>query len=391
MRKKRALIFMIVYIAYTSIYVARLNLSMAAPGLKDAAILDSAQIGMLGSVFSVVFAIGRFLNGRLSDTKPPWTMICVGLALAGISNVAAGFFPPFVGMMLLWMVNAFAQSMLWSSVLCVVSSIYDEQKAKKMTSYMVTSVATGNIAAILLNTVIITKFGLNFAFVMPGAFTLIMSTFVFISIKKIKAPNADSKNHMSVHKLLDNKEIKMTLIPTFLHGIIKDNISIWMTVYFVDKFEINLEQSALFVLFIPVVGLVGRILYPLCHKLCKENEQKVALLAFAVCAVSAVPLAIGYATPFVAALCLSVIYAAASIINTSLVSIFPICYIETGNVASLSGIMDLATYMGAGVGSFVYGLIIDRAGYSPMYISWIVVSAASVLLLRKLIKNINKI
>lgn len=385
--KKTALIFMIVYIAYTSIYVARLNLSMAAPGLKDAAILDSAQIGILGSVFSVVFAIGRFLNGRLSDTKPPWIMISTGLAVAGISNIVAGFFPPFAGMMLLWMVNAFAQSMLWSSVLCVVSSLYDEQKAKKMTSYMVTSVATGNIAAILINTYIITTFGLNFAFVMPGLLTIIMSTFVFLSIKKIKAPNANSENHMSMHKLLENKEIKMTLIPTLLHGIIKDNISLWMTVYFVDKFEINLEQSALFVLFIPVIGLIGRMLYPACYKVCKDNEQRVALLAFVICAIAAIPLAFGWVTPFVAAFCLSLIYAAASIINTSLVSIFPIRYLETGNVASLSGLMDLATYMGTGIGSFAYGFIIDKAGYSPMYISWIVIAAVSIVLLKKLLKK----
>jgi len=124
MKNKGMIIFIICYLAYTSIYIARLNLSMASPGLIDAGMLDSAQIGMMGSVFSVIYAFGRLLNGGLSDTTPPWRMISTGLLVAGVSNVAMGFFPPFMGMLILWSCNAFAQSMLWSSVLCVVTAVY---------------------------------------------------------------------------------------------------------------------------------------------------------------------------------------------------------------------------------------------------------------------------
>jgi sugar phosphate permease len=74
-------IFLICYIAYTCIYIARLNLSMAAPGLKDLAVLSTEQIGVLGSVFSVVYACGRLFSGFLSDRQAPWKMISTGLVL----------------------------------------------------------------------------------------------------------------------------------------------------------------------------------------------------------------------------------------------------------------------------------------------------------------------
>ena len=48
---KNKLIFLVVYLAYASIYIARVNLSMAGPGLIDLGILSTAEIGALGSVF----------------------------------------------------------------------------------------------------------------------------------------------------------------------------------------------------------------------------------------------------------------------------------------------------------------------------------------------------
>lgn len=387
--KKKLLIFVICYLAYTSVYIARLNLSIASPGMRDAGIIDSVQIGILGSVFSIVFAIGRLLNGNIGDKTPPWVMISTGLLLVGISNIAVGFFPPFVGIAILWMTNAFAQSMLWSSVLCVLSSIYEEKKAKKMTSYMGTSIAMGNIVGILLNTYIITAFGINFAFIVPGTITLVLSTAVALSANKIKAPNTNAGKHISLIKLFNERDIKIMLWPALLHGVIKDNISVWMTVYFVDRFSVDLEKSAIFVLFIPVIGLVGRTVYSAVYKLCREREHLVSSISFVVCAICAVPLAIDFVTPLSAAILLAIIYAAISMINTSTLSMFPLQFITTGNVSSVSGVMDLVTYSGAGIGSFIYGFIIKHIGYSPMYASWVAISLLSIILLRPMLRKNN--
>lgn len=390
MKKYRELIiFIICYVAYTSIYVTRINLSMASPALVDGGILDSAQIGMMGSAFSVVYAFGRIISGNIGDKQPPWVMISAGLLIAGVSNVIAGLFPPFIAMMVLWMANAFAQSMLWGSVLKIMSAIYDEKKVKKAASYMVTSVATGNIAAILGTTFVIERMGLAFAFIIPGCLTLVMSTVVVLSLRKIKAA-PEQKEHKSFLHLLKDKKIKQLLMPAVFHGVMKDNVSLWMTVYFVQKFGVNLEESALFVLFIPVIGLIGRLLYNPCYKLCGGNENRVSVMAFAVCIASAIPLTFGLVTPIIATVALSLIYAAVSLINTSMLTFFPIRFLESNNVSSVSGIMDFATYFGAGIGSFAYGFVIKSVGYSPMFGSWIVISLLSIILMYSLLKKDKK-
>ena len=58
-------------------------------------------------------------------------------------------------------------------------------------------------------------------------------------------------------------------------------------------------------------------------------------------------------------------------------------------VSSVSGVTDFATYLGAGIGSAVYGFLNKSGNFVPMYISWVVLCAASVglLMLQKPMKK----
>ena len=388
-KKKNILIFIILYISYTAIYVARLNLTVASPLLISSCIANKTQIGIIGGVFSIIYAIGRMINGYAADKIPPYIMISGGLAFAAAGNFIFGLFPPYAALVILWGINAFGQSMLWSSILRIVSEIYSEESAKQKTSYMVTSVAAGNVLGIVISTGILSVFSLSFAFFIPGLITFVLAFAVTVSTKDIECGVAEKNEHISLTELFRKKDILTEVFPAFFHGVIKDNISLWMTVYFVDRFNINLSKSSMFILFIPIVGLVGRLAYPLVFKLMKYKEHKVSAAAFVLCILCTIPVAMNTSSPIAAVVCLSLIYALISIVNTSILSIFPVNFSKTGNVASVSGIMDFATYCGAGIGSFVYGVVISRYGYAPMFVSWIIICAISIIFTRVLDKEIT--
>lgn len=373
--------FAICFIAYTCIYIARFNLSIASPALIEEGFFDAGQIGILGSIFSVVYATGRLFNGSLSDRVLPWIMICTGLIAVSFANLLCGLFPPFIGMALLWGVNAWAQSMLWSSELCVVCSIYDEKKVKARTAQLVTSVAVGNLLAILFNTWLVSGYGVHYAFIVPGVFNLLMTPVVWHSIHEVPLPKLQKEEHIPLLPLIKHKDVRDMLIPALFHGVMKDNISLWMAVYFVSSFGIDLKQSAWFMLLIPSIGLVGRLAYGGAMRICRDRENIVSVGGFVICAVATLVLAFGVTSPLLAALCLSITYAAISLINTSSVSIYPMRFAETGNVAAVSGIMDFATYLGAGIGSAVYGYTIQWFGYGAMFGSWVVISLISMVVL----------
>lgn len=390
MKKNKTIIMVILYLAYTSIYVARINLSMAGPELIENGIIDAVKLGILGSVFSIVYAVGRLCNGILSDRVKPYIMLSAGLFISGISNVCFSFFPPFAAIFLLWSTNAFAQSMMWSSVLCVVSYLYPPIIAKQKASVMVTAVASGNIVAILLNGWIISNIGVRFAFIVPGGIVMILGFFVLYLIKDIENKQSENQKSGSVKKLLNNKELKIQLIPAFFHGVMKDNISLWMTVYVVSNFGVNLEKSSLYILLIPVIGFCGRVMYPFIYNWCLKNEHRVSCIGFILCILSSFVLCLNGIGVIVAVISLSIVYASVSLINTSYLSIYPLSFAKDGEVASVSGVMDFVTYSGAGVSGVIYGVVIKSFGYLPMFLSWIVISAISILILYfKIIRALN--
>jgi len=183
--------------------VMTVNMSVAETALEALSIFDAAGYGLIGGLFSCIYSVGRLVNGRIGDKTPPWIMLTIGLGVAGLANITIGFLPPYLAILLLWCTNAYAQSMLWSSVLAVVSSIYRGPYLKRMTSLMVTAVATGNIVAVLLGGFLITYLGVSFAFVIPGALNIILGVFVFFATRKVHPEDEveDKSSHASMLSL----------------------------------------------------------------------------------------------------------------------------------------------------------------------------------------------
>lgn len=382
MREKRStLVFVACYLSYCAIYIARLNLSMATPILSAAETYSMAEIGWLGGVFSCVYAVGRLLSGIIGDRVKPWLIMSLGLLIAGVSNLLFGMFPPAWAGLLLWSSNALAQSMLWGAILRLISAIYPQEIAGERASQMATAVTIGNILSVICNSFFINRLGVAFAFVIPGGTTLLCGLFVLMAAKDVECSCAEQTQILPIRNLFKKKELRSAFLPAFLHGIIKDNISIWMTAFFVMQFGIDLEKTTYFVLFIPVAGFIGRICYPMLYRIFWQEEHRVSYVAMIFCIVVLAILLIAPRSPAIAMLCLGLAYAGASIVNTSMLSIMPLRYAKENLITSTSGLLDFATYLGASMGSFAYGYVIDIWGYKPMLYSWLIAAAlASVIL-----------
>lgn len=377
----KGLVFILCYVAYVSIYAARLNLAQASPALIAGGVLTSEQYGFLGSAFFWVYACGRLLNGMIGDRAAPWVMISLGLALTGVGNLLIGVLPPYLVILLLWCVNAYGQSMLWSSLLRCMTGLYGKETADQKVPILVSSVSVGNIAGIVLCTWMVDSLGIRAAFLAPGIVTVLMGVLAVVVLRTVPTPPAPPKQSFPVMEFIRDKKIRGMLLPALFHGVVKDNIGTWMALYFVTRYGINLESSALFVLLIPTVGMVGRLVYPMCYKLSGRRENMISVLSFAACAALAGVMCLNPASPWVAAICLSLIYALISIINTSTLSMFPLRFAEKNMVSSVSGVADCFTYLGAGIGSAVYGFWNKGGNFVPMYLSWVVLCALSIGLL----------
>ena len=374
--------FFLGYIAYSAVYLCRFNLSTIAPLLEAAGAINTAQYGIISGGFLVVYAIGRLINGYLGDKFRAETIIAVGLFGMGICNLLLGFFPTFWPLLLLWLLNGYAQSMLWGPVLDAVTRQYDEKKCKYIASLLITSVAGGSIAGIALATFSTTVFGISAAFVLPGGIAILISGVVLRMFRPIPLRPRHALQRVKIGELRKDKAFRSMAVTAALHGVIKDNLNTWVPIYLAFKFHTDVKSISYYVFAIPLLGLIGRLIHPALYHIFRRREIMVPVVALAACAFSAAPLVFGTMPIQIDAILLCTLAASVSIVNTSIVSIFPIRYAQRGNVSTVSGILDFATYMGAGLSSVVFGFFIENNGYGVIFCSWIAVSVIAIFVLR---------
>ena len=83
----RTRIFILTWIAYAGFYFGRKNLSVTWSSMETDLGLSNSDYAGIIFVYSLVYTIGQFLNGYLSDVFGPRKVVSVGLLLAAIGNL----------------------------------------------------------------------------------------------------------------------------------------------------------------------------------------------------------------------------------------------------------------------------------------------------------------
>lgn len=80
-------------IGYTLFYFMRKNFSFAMPGLEQDCGITKSQLGNFLFAGGIVYGISKFLNGFVGDRVNSRKMLCFGLLVCTLVNVAFGFVP----------------------------------------------------------------------------------------------------------------------------------------------------------------------------------------------------------------------------------------------------------------------------------------------------------
>lgn len=384
---KRGFILGMCWMAYASIYLGRLNLSIAAPIMEQEELINAVQMGTLGSCFFFTYAFGQIINGYLGDRVNPKRMFSIGIIVAALCNILIGFGPSVPMIFLLWSINGYAQSMIWGPLLKILAYTYIKEKERSRAAMILsTSIGVGSVLAILISSIVLEN-GFEAVFWVAGIVMLIIGIASLIFIPYVNQSKIIKREHISFFKIFLDKKIRAILIPNMAHGIIKDNLNLWIPILFMMMYGIDVKQVVIYVFLIPLATLVGRLIFPWMYHRCRENEKVVVTMAFIVCIGSLVPL-VAYQIPiWLAALLLACIALAVSVINAAFLTIFPLRFVESNNVASVSGIIDFIAYMGAAVGSILFGIVIKYLGYQSIILFWIVISVISIVCMILSINN----
>src|SRR5690606_3586755 len=113
--------------------------------------LTTDQVGYIQGAFKFSYAIGQLVNGQFAEHVSPRKLLAIGMLGSALLTVSFGFVGAFSGMVLVWGLNGYCQSLGWTPCIRVVGNwIPHERRGKAIgligTGYQVTQGVTFVVA-----------------------------------------------------------------------------------------------------------------------------------------------------------------------------------------------------------------------------------------------------
>ena len=149
-RKKESFLIFLCWIAYTASYLGRysynanINLLMSDYGASH------GQAGLVTTMFFFAYGVGQIVNGILCRFYPKRAVIAGALCVSSVLNLLVFLDVPFGAIRFLWLANGAVLSILWSSLVLVLSEHIGKDKLPRAVVVMNTTTAIGNFIAYAL-------------------------------------------------------------------------------------------------------------------------------------------------------------------------------------------------------------------------------------------------
>ena len=194
------------WITYASFYLLRVNMSVAIPGILEEFNISKTAIGWVLTALFFAYAAGQFINGQLGDRFNAKKVIAVGLFGSAVLNAIFGFTGNFLaGMILIWALNGFFQSMGWAPTVRIVANWFPLHQRGKAAGILGSSYQIGNVVSWALAGFVVGLFGWRWAFWVPA----MIAPFLLINwILKIRRKEESSKGDFSVQFLTWKRDFK---------------------------------------------------------------------------------------------------------------------------------------------------------------------------------------
>lgn len=384
--KKSKIIVFALWLIYASSYFMRTCYAASIASMAGEGIYDKGEIGLIGTAFFVCYGVGQLISGLIGDKVNPFAMMIFGSVAGALSCFAMAMTGNLISMIVIWAANGFFQSMLWSPILRVFSETIHKSLQKKAILNISLSLPIGTILAYLASTVIVKYSTWKNVFVCGGAVILIAALFVALALiyckndfekvtvhPSVTAKNEESpKSTASIWALGALSGLFIIMIPSFLHGMMRDGITNWVPTMITELYGVSPSFSLFLTIVLPIFNAFGAYAAVPVYKKLGENEMKTAGVFGAAALVPLLLMLFSKSLPVyviivLLALTTSIMYA----LNYLIISLVPVHFASYARTSSVSGILNSAAHIGCAVSSYGFGAVSQKFGWTAVIIVWI--------------------
>lgn len=265
---------------YAAFYLVRQNFSMAIPAISADLGYSKTQLGFVITIWSIIYGVGKFLNGYFSDRSNARYFMSLGLLGGALTSLVMGWGSGIAFFSVIWAFNAWFQSMGWPPVSRLLTHWFSPTELG--TKWGITNLSHqigGAIIAILAG-YLIEEYGWRSAFFVPSLIALVMVVLLFNrlrdtpeslglpSIEKYsglvnekKASTADS--NMNIRELFAtiayNKGLWLVCFGNMFLYVVRMGVFNWAPTFLKELKGASLTSSGWQVASFEVAGMLGGI------------------------------------------------------------------------------------------------------------------------------------
>ncbi len=370
---------------YMFVYNARQNINTALPLMREAFGVGNAETGIVTSALFWCYGFGHLASGRLSEIFGIKKFIVTGTILSLICNLLISRQDSLTTIAILWGLNGFAQSMIWSPGFGMLAQWWPKKLRGHSNSIATTSASLAQIVTMLTMLAVFSIWGESWqhCFSYPQILPLIAVIIFIICCKDkpediglkpyVENDNSAAEIEMERQKMLREKGklypyIALLKEPKFIcfvfiimiGGLGRYGLLTWIPNYFKQEMGINMKQGIVSSLLLPVGYALANFSLPRISDKFLNGKREPLLISNSI--ITCILLCV---FPFIktqAAASVLLLFVGFFSCTNSMVWSFATDVGTRAISGTASGILDWASYMGAAVQAIFFGFIWDATG-----------------------------
>ena len=407
--KRQWLLVALCWAIYTASYLGKYCYNANKSVVMSYFSIDKATAGLVGTCFFIAYGAGQVVNGLLCKKYNIRFVVFGSLLISACCNAVMAFCNEFAVLKYVWFINGATLSVLWPTLVRLLSETLSDDYCPRAVVVMGTSVAVGTFItygiSAAFNAGIGSSVSYKYAFLTAIICLPVLALVWNFAYPKLVGKGKAEKEENTIEpqtikapiekkKIGSSLMISLVILAFFavVTNLVKDGLTTWIPKILEDTYEMPSYLSILLTLFLPMLALFGTAVAVRLNKNIPDTVDLCAIaFAFIGILMGAVMLFANLSAA-VMILCLSLVSLSTSAINNAVTSMFPLYHKAEINSGMAAGVLNGFCYIGSALSDYGLGLIADLSGWNAVFIVLCVASEVCVLIaiIRAIVKKIKR-
>ena len=386
---KTTLLIALCWLVYTCSYLGKLGYNANITQIEDAFAISHSSAGMVSTFFFFAYGIGQILNGIFCKKYNIRFAVLGSLFVSSLMNLLVGISNNFIIIKYIWLINGAALSVLWPSLVRLLSETLNKKDIARAVVVMGTTVAIGTFFVYALSALFVAMGIYVMMFFVAGVLLLLIAILWMLAYPKLvelKTETSEEEGQVreeTKNRLrLDGLWIPIILLAFFaiVDNLVKDGLTTWVPMILRETYSLPDSMSILLTLILPILAIFGTSVAVILHKKIKDFVI-ISIVLFGIAAVFIGLVILCLPTGWVAVTlsCFGIVSCLMSGVNNIITSMAPMYWKNRVDSGFLAGILNGFCYLGSTLSAYGLGLIADVGGWNSVLKLLFILCALSVL------------